>query len=122
MLSVSSQRKYNFYHQNTLLDAFRMNSRNAIGRNPSMVIPLLANQDLTPMLVPIGFCLFCYSSKSSALAILYSLFTVYDCPRIEQLLTTTFRGDFIALQPSMTSMFVLGSFSVSNEIPLSYLI
>ena len=42
--------KYNFYHQNTLLDAFRTNSRNIIGRNPSMVIPLLANQDLTPML------------------------------------------------------------------------
>ena len=27
------------------------NSRNIIGRNPSMVIPLLANQDLTPMLM-----------------------------------------------------------------------
>ena len=40
----------NFYHQNILLDAFRMNSRNIIGRNPSVVIPLLANQDLTPML------------------------------------------------------------------------
>ena len=26
------------------------NSRNIIGRNPSMVIPLLTNQDLTPML------------------------------------------------------------------------
>ena len=50
MLSVSSQRKYNFYHQNTLLDAFQTNSHNMIGRNPSMVIPLLANQDLTPML------------------------------------------------------------------------
>ena len=50
VLSVSSQRKYNFYHQNTLLDAFRTNYRNIIGRNPSMVIPLLANQDLTPML------------------------------------------------------------------------
>ena len=25
-------------------------TRNIIGRNPSMVIPLLANQDLTPML------------------------------------------------------------------------
>ena len=50
VLSVSSQRKYNFYHQNTLLDVFRTNSRNIIGRNPSMVIPLLANQDLTPML------------------------------------------------------------------------
>ena len=33
-----------------LLFAFRMYSRNIIGRNPSMVIPLLANQDLTPML------------------------------------------------------------------------
>ena len=51
VLSVSSQRKYNFYQQNTLLDAFRTNSRNIIGRNPSMVIPLLANQDLTPMLI-----------------------------------------------------------------------
>ena len=50
VLSVSSQRKYNFYLQNKLLDAFRTNSRNIIGRNPSMVIPLLANQDLTPML------------------------------------------------------------------------
>ena len=28
----------------------RTNSRNIIGRNPSMVMPLLANQDLTPML------------------------------------------------------------------------
>ena len=45
VLSVSSQRKYKFYHQNTLLDAFPTNSRNIIGRNPSMVIPLLANQD-----------------------------------------------------------------------------
>ena len=49
-LSVSPQRKYNFYHRNTLLNAFRTNSRNIIGRNPSMVIPLLAIQDLTPML------------------------------------------------------------------------
>ena len=53
VLLVSSQRKYNFYHQNTLLDAFRTNSRSIIGRNPSMVIPLLANQDLTPMLFQI---------------------------------------------------------------------
>ena len=50
VLSVSSQRKYNLYYQNTLLDVFRMNFCNIIGRNPSMVIPLLANQDLTPML------------------------------------------------------------------------
>ena len=50
VLSVSSQRKYNFYHQNTLLDAFRTNSRYINRRNPSMVIPLLANQDLPPML------------------------------------------------------------------------
>ena len=50
VLSVSSQRNYYFYHQNTFLDAFRTNSRNIIGRNPSMAIPLLANQDLTPML------------------------------------------------------------------------
>ena len=50
VLSVSSQRKYNFSHQNSLLDAFRTNSRNIIGGHPSMVIPLLANQDLTPIL------------------------------------------------------------------------
>ena len=50
VLSVSSQIKYNFYQQNTFLDAFRMNSRKVIGRSPSMVIPLLANQDLMPML------------------------------------------------------------------------
>ena len=50
VLSVSSQRKYTFYHQNTLLDAFPTNSRNIIGRNPSMAIPLLANQYLMPML------------------------------------------------------------------------
>ena len=53
VLSVSLQRKNNFYPQNTLLDAFRMNSRNIIGSNPSMVVPLLANQDLTPMLGPL---------------------------------------------------------------------
>ena len=51
VLSVSSQIKCNFYHQNTFLDVFRTNSRTTIGRNPSMVIPLLANKDLTPMLV-----------------------------------------------------------------------
>ena len=60
VLSVSSQRKYSFYHQNKLLDAFRMNSRNIIGRNPSMVIPLLANQDMTPMLTGGVSCLACY--------------------------------------------------------------
>ena len=38
VLSGSSQRKYTFYHQNTLLDAFRTNSRSIISRNPSMVI------------------------------------------------------------------------------------
>ena len=50
VLSVSLQRKYNFYHQGKLLGVFRTNSRNIIGRNPSMVIPFPANQDLTPML------------------------------------------------------------------------
>ena len=57
VLSVSSQRKYNFYHQNTLIDAFRTKSRNIIGRIPSMVIPLLANQDLTPMLCIVSLLL-----------------------------------------------------------------
>ena len=57
VLSVSSQRKYNFCHLSALLDAFRTNSRNIIGRNPSKVIPSLANQDLTPMLMqPLSFC------------------------------------------------------------------
>ena len=56
LLSVSLQRKYNFYNQNTPLTAFRTNSRNIIGRNPSIVIPLLANQDLTPMIVHPFIC------------------------------------------------------------------
>ena len=57
VLSVFSQRKYNFYHQITVLGAFRTNSGNTIGRNPSMVIRLLANQDLTPMLLPPQLCI-----------------------------------------------------------------
>ena len=62
MLSDSLQRKYNFYHQyhqNALLDTFRTSSRNIIGGNPLMVIPMLANQDLTPtlyLLQPFVFC------------------------------------------------------------------
>ena len=44
-------KKVHFYHKNTLLSAFRTNSHNIIGRNPSMVIPLLTNQDLTPILL-----------------------------------------------------------------------
>ena len=54
VLSVSSQRKYNFYLQKALVDAFRTNSRNIIGRNSLVVMPLLANQDLTPMLLISG--------------------------------------------------------------------
>ena len=46
-------KKYKFYRQNLLLDTFQMNSCSIIGRNPSMVIPLLANQDLTPMLADV---------------------------------------------------------------------
>ena len=37
-------------HYLPLKHASRTNSRNIIGRNPSMVIALLANQDLTSML------------------------------------------------------------------------
>ena len=48
--SVYFAKKVSFYHQQTLLDAFRTNFRNVIGRNHSMVIPLLAIQDLTSML------------------------------------------------------------------------
>ena len=66
VLLVCSQRKYNFYDQNTLLDAFRTNSRNIIGRNPSMVLPLLANQDLTPMLAKV--------ENSNNVAKLFALF------------------------------------------------
>ena len=58
MLSVSLQRKCNFYHEKALLDAFGTNSHNIIGRNPSMVIPLVADQDLTPMLIAIGVPLY----------------------------------------------------------------
>ena len=54
VLSVSLQRNYNFYNQNTFLDAFLTNSRNIIGRNPSTVIPLLVNQDWTPILLQIA--------------------------------------------------------------------
>ena len=67
MLSVSSQRMYKFYHQNKLLGAFRTNSRNIIGRNPSMVIPLLANQDLTPMLLHI-LCIYKNSAYKNIMA------------------------------------------------------
>ena len=51
VLSVSLEGKYTFYHQSMLLNAFQANSQNTIGRNPLMVIPLLANQDLTLMLL-----------------------------------------------------------------------
>ena len=48
-------KKVHFYHQSALLDAFRTNFHNVIGRNPSMVIPLLATQDLMPMLLYLLF-------------------------------------------------------------------
>ena len=51
MLPISSQRKYNIYHQDTLLDIFKRSLQSIIGR---MVIPLLANDDLTPMLDTYG--------------------------------------------------------------------
>ena len=45
------------------------NSHNIIGRNPSMVIPLLANQDLTPMLQEIALDVYmhtipCFSHRT----------------------------------------------------------
>ena len=64
VFSVSSQRKYNFYYQNTLVYGFRRNSRNIVGGNPSMVIPLLANQDLMPMRV--RYCHFTVCFLTSA--------------------------------------------------------
>ena len=74
VLSGSSQRKYNFYHQSTLLDAFRTNSRNIIGSNPSMVIPLLANQDLTPMLMGSAHQGRSYPPNAEKLAICRAIF------------------------------------------------
>ena len=47
---VGAGGRFDIFLDSAFLDAFRTNSRNIIGRNPSMVIPLLANQDLTPML------------------------------------------------------------------------
>ena len=38
------------------VSSFRANSRNIIGRNPTMLISLLANQDLTPMLLQYAYC------------------------------------------------------------------
>ena len=72
MLSVSSQRKYKFYHQNALLDAFRTNSHNIIGRNLSMVIPLLTNQDLTPMLHMLGYFAIITVSLLGSIVAMYS--------------------------------------------------
>ena len=58
---------YTFYHQNTFLDVFRKNSRNVVSKNSSMVIPLLANQNLMPMLVgtiKLGIAYFMMSTKN----------------------------------------------------------
>ena len=49
--------KYFSIIRNYVLSVSRTNSRNIIGRNPSMVNPLLDNQDLTPMLVVGGYLL-----------------------------------------------------------------
>ena len=59
VLSVFSRRKYTFYHQKTLLD-------------PLMVIPLLANQDLTPMLarqVCVFLLHFAFSTREACLEV-----------------------------------------------------
>ena len=85
VLSVSLQKKYNFYLKNTLLDAFRTNSRNIIGRNPSMVIPLLANQDLTPMLFSTQ-AIFLYSAlfncftRSRSMTVTIEIRKLRSCP------------------------------------------
>ena len=92
VLSVSSQRKYNFYHQNTLVDAFRTNSRNIIGRKPSMVISLLANQDLTPMLelLPI-LCEVDSGSKNDFRSLHYSnYFSLHLLLSLQRLLVCSF--------------------------------
>ena len=85
VLSVSSQRKYNFYHQNMLLDAFRTNSRNIIGRNTSMAIPLLANQDLTPMLLGVH----CKFFRTYTYCKVIRYFLIFCCDNGEQLYILT---------------------------------
>jgi len=50
VLSVFSRGECAFCHQSALFDAFRGNSRSIFGGSPSAVIPLLASQDLMPML------------------------------------------------------------------------
>ena len=51
VLSDSFAKKAHLLPPNTFLDTFRTNSRNINGRNPSMMMPLLTNQDLMPMLI-----------------------------------------------------------------------
>ena len=48
MCYQSLRKESTIFATKTFLDAFRANSCNIIGGNPSMAIPLLANQDLTP--------------------------------------------------------------------------
>ena len=90
VLSVSLQRKYNFYHQNALLDAFRMSSGNVIGRNLSLVIPLLANQDLTPMLIAAQSFLFQFMAYPSTLVKILMMFSLWGVTDVEFLFRLSF--------------------------------
>jgi len=57
----------------------RTNSRKIIGRNPSMVIPLLANQELTPMLVEWYFTKPREGSPKRAIPRVELIVVVLDC-------------------------------------------
>ena len=50
VLSAFLKSKSAFCHENTLLETVQTNSSNINGRNPSMAIPFLANQDFALML------------------------------------------------------------------------
>ena len=74
-----------FTAKKTLLDAFRTNSRNIIGRNLLMVIPLLANQDLMPVLIQLRLDLFLCQSQLKVGVNLGSVFQFFkECFTIKK--------------------------------------
>ena len=56
----------------TTKTGFSTNSHNIIGRNPSMVNPLLANQDVTPMLIQVHSFHLCESGRARARSALWT--------------------------------------------------
>ena len=65
-----------------------MNSRNIIGRYPSMVIPLLANQDLTPMLSQICIWHSLHGIRSKGKSCPQHICSGQANPRIEEVAKT----------------------------------